>query len=182
MTNYGFIAFLLIGPLVSPNLVLDPDPDMHGMDMAGYEHYLGHPIVSGAYRIGGEGELYMSLDRRSSQAFPHSGGKPIVIYVGDSAGVALEKLGIARAAQAIDMDHVCGLTGHATVELSGLWTGIHADRREYQSDLVRVISKTAAHLENCSGVTRQTLTTRSRWTAAPPLNSSVRAHASPGFE
>ena len=154
MTTYGFLAFLLIGPFISPHLVLDPHPDTHGMDMAGYEHYLGHPIVSGAYRIGGEGELYISLDRKASQAFPHSEGKPIVIYVGDSAGLALKKLGIARASQAIDMNHVCGLTGHAKVELSGVWTGIHADRREYQSDLVRVISKTAAHLKDCSGVTR----------------------------
>ncbi|WP_159082164.1 hypothetical protein [Rhodanobacter thiooxydans] len=122
--------------------------------MAGYEHYLGHPIVSGAYRIGGEGDLYISLDRKASQAFPHSGGQSIVIYVGDSAGVTLKKLGITHAAQAIDMDHFCGLIGHATVELSGVWTGIVADRREYQSDLVRVISKTPAHLEGCSGVVR----------------------------
>jgi hypothetical protein len=152
MTTYGILALLLVGHLTSTNLVLDPHPDAHGMDMTGYEHYLGHPVVSGVYRIGGEGELYITLDRQVSQGFPHSGGRSIDIYVGDSAGVAFRKLRISRAVNAIDMVHICGLSGHATVELSGVWTGIVEDRREYSSDLVRVISKTPAHLERCSGV------------------------------
>jgi hypothetical protein len=154
MTTYGFLALLLIGTWASPSLVRDPHPDTHGMDMAGYEHYLGHPIVSGVYRIGGEGELYISLDRKAAQAFPHSEGRSIDVYIGDDAGVALKRLGITRAAQEIDMDHICGLNGRATVELSGIWTGIACDQREYTSDLVRVISKTPAQLENCSGVVR----------------------------
>ena len=152
MTAYGLLALLLVGQLASPNLVLDPHPDTHGLDMAGYEHYLGHPVVSGVYRIGGEGELYIALGRKASQAFPYSRGKSIDIYVGDRTGLALRKLGISRAVNAIDMNHICGLSGHATVELSGVWTGIVEDRREYSSDLVRVIAKTPARFENCAGV------------------------------
>ena len=152
MTTYGLLALLLVGQFASPNLVLDPHPNKHGMDMAGYEHYLGHPVVSGVYRIGGEGELYIALDRQASQAFPYSRGGSIDIYVGDKAGAALRELGISSAVNAIDMTHICGLSGRATVELSGVWTGIVEDRREYSSDLVRVIAKTPAHLENCAGV------------------------------
>ncbi|OOG36818.1 hypothetical protein B0E51_17800 [Rhodanobacter sp. C05] len=131
------------------DLVLDPHPDPHAMNMAGYEHYLGHPVVSGMYRIGGEGELYIALDRQASQSFPHADGQAIDIYIGDTAAVTL---GISQAVKAIDMTHICGLNGHATVELSGVWTGIVEDRCEYSSDLVRVITRTPAHLEDCSGV------------------------------
>lgn len=152
MTTYGFLALLLVSQLTSTPFVLDPHPDTHGMDMAGYEHYLGHPIVSGIYRIGGEGELYISLDREASRIFPYSGGRSINIYVGDDAGVALRKLGISRVVNAIDMDRICGLSGRATVELSGVWTGVLEDSREYSSDLVRVIAKTPAQLEDCAGV------------------------------
>ena len=152
MTTYGIFALLIVGQLASPNLVLDPHPNTHGMDMTGYEHYLGHPVVSGVYRYGAKGELYISLDRQTSQAFPYSRGEPIDINVEDAAGVAFKKLGISHAVNLIDMDHVCGLSGRATVELSGVWTGILEDRREYSSDLVRVIAKTSAHLEDCSGV------------------------------
>ena len=45
-----------------------------------------------------------------------------------------------------------GLNRNATVELSGVWTGIIEDHREYRSDLVRVITRTPAHLEDCSRV------------------------------
>lgn len=152
MTTYGFLALLLVTQLASSPLVPDPHQDTHGMDMAGYEHYLGHPIVSGVYRIGGEGELYISLDRQASRIFPYSGGRSINIYVGDDAGVALRKLGISRAVDAIDMDRICGLSGRATVELSGVWTGVVEDSREYSSNLVRVIAKTPAQLEDCAGV------------------------------
>jgi hypothetical protein len=149
MKIYGLLALFLAGSATSRDLVLDPHPDLHGMDMAGYEHYLGHPIVAGTYRIGGEGELYIALDRQASQSFPHANGQAIDIYIGDAAVAAL---GISQAVKAIDMTHICGLSGHATVELSGVWTGIVEDRREYSSDLVRVITKTTAHLEDCSGV------------------------------
>jgi len=144
-TSVALLSSLLALSASAPGLVRSNAPIPVENDAT--ERYVGHVTISGQYVEDQGGELCFRPDPASLKRLKVVTAHATLCFSNEEHAAKL--LDAASAIKEIDTQRVCGLSGWATIVVSGLWVGNGPSTRWYTTRLVRVQKRAPARLIAC---------------------------------